>query len=453
MTRTILFCIALASVAIAPASTAWANDPAPSKDQLEAAKKAFAEGKALYEENKFAEAVEKFKESYRLSRNPLLLYNIGHTYDQAGQKDKALFYYRKFLADAPQNAAQRKDVAKRVEVIEKENLEADLMGTAAPAASPTPTPAPAEEPKKDIKIKPPGTYSEADFEHQLVEVAPPGKPLDITAFVPEDSGFTVTLYYRGSGDATFVAKPMKWRYKELVGRIPASKVAGTSLQYYIDVKDEAGNVIARSGKSTSPNLIYIEAGATPRFYPDLTDDGERPLTASQIRQRDESDDPLGGSKRSVDDEELTGATEAALPGTGFSDVGSSKFNKAKWISTGAAGAFVGGAIVSYLLAKKQASNLEADSTSCGTPPCRVFDEEYDVAVQNAGKRYNTIHQVSTALGVVSVGVAGYFWYRELTAKKRGELKVGNKNGSPETSWAITPAISDSFTGATATTRF
>ena len=39
--------------------------------------------------------------------------------------------------------------------------------------------------------------------------------------MPEDSGWTVTLYYRGSGDAKFIAKVMKWRYKELVARIPA----------------------------------------------------------------------------------------------------------------------------------------------------------------------------------------------------------------------------------------
>src|SRR5690606_20157873 len=120
--------------------------------------------------------------------------------DQAGQRDKALFYYRKFLSDAPPNAAQRKDVTKRVEVIEKEKLEADLMGTSTPASgtnATTSTGSKAEQPK-EIKIKPPGTYSEKDFEHHLVDAAPPGKPLDITAFVPEDSGFTVTLYYRGS---------------------------------------------------------------------------------------------------------------------------------------------------------------------------------------------------------------------------------------------------------------
>lgn len=455
----IIFCIAIAFVAIAPASSAWADDPAPSKDQLEAAKKAFGEGKALYEEGKFAEAVEKFKESYRLSRNPLLLYNIGFSLDQAGQRDKALFYYRKFLSDAPANAAQRKDVTKRVEVIEKEKLEADLNGTSTPTeteASAT-TPPKTDEPKAEIKIKPAGTYSEKDFQHQLVDSAPPRKPLDITAFVPEDSGFTVTLYYRGSGDAKFVAKPMKWRYKELVGRIPASKMAGSTVQYYIEVKDQAGTSIAKSGKSTSPNLVYLDESATPRFYPDLTDDDEPAMTASQQRRHDD-EDPLGGggTHQEVDPEDReqdVTPSEPATPGNGFRDVGSSKFEKAKWISTGAAGVFVGASIVTYILAKKQASNLEADSTSCGTPPCRQFDGDYDLAVQDAGKRYNTLHQVSTVLGVASVGVAAYFWYRQLTAKKHGELKVGNKNSSPETTWAVTPSLSEGFTGAAAAVRF
>jgi tetratricopeptide (TPR) repeat protein len=451
--RIILICIL--AIAVAPTSPAWAQE-APTKEQLENAKKAFGEGKALYDEGKFAEAVEKFKESYRLSRNPLLLYNIGHTLDQAGQKDKALFYYRKFLADAPQNAPQRKDVTKRVDVIERENLEADLNGT---STTTTPTNAattkPAAEPKQELKIKPAGTYTEKDFEHQLVETAPPGKPLDVTAFVPEDSGFTVTLYYRGSGDAKFVAKQMKWRYKELVARIPAAKIGGSSIQYYVEAKDPAGNLVAKSGKSTSPNLINVEPGATPRFYPDLTDDGEAALTASQVKKRDESDDPLSGNTQEADPEDDQTATpsEPLPPGTGFRDVGSSKFNKAKWISTGAAGVFVGGAIVSYILAKKQADNLLADSTSCGTPPCRIFDAEYDLAVENAGKRYNTIHKVTTVFGVAAVGVAGYFWYRELTAKKRGELKVSNKNASPETTWAITPSFTDGFTGAAAAATF
>ena len=46
------------------------------------AKKAYGEGKRLFDAKKFADAVDKFKESYRLSRNPLLLYNVGFTLDQ-----------------------------------------------------------------------------------------------------------------------------------------------------------------------------------------------------------------------------------------------------------------------------------------------------------------------------------------------------------------------------------
>ena len=449
----------------APTPSAWADDK-PTPEQLEQSKKAFGEGKALFEEGKLPEAVEKFKESYRLSRNAMLLYNIGFTLDQSGQKDKALFYYRKFLADAPKDAKQRGEVTKRVDAIEKENLEADLAGTSTPTTPSTGTGTkPVPEVKAPVKIKPAGTYSETDFQHQMVESAPPGKPLDITAFVPEDSGFTVTLNYRGAGEAKFVSKPMKWRYKELVGRIPAAKMVGASIQYYIEVKDQSGAPIAKSGKSTSPNLVNLEPGATPRFYPDLTEDGEQAVTQVQQKQNDTSEDPLGGAPGKVKQEvdtELDGNAggggavieqPVGPPGTGFTDVGSSKFTKAKWISTATAGALIGGAVLTYILAKKQADNLIADSVSCGAPPCREFDHDYDLAVQNAGKRYNTIHQVTSVVGVGATLVAGYFWYKELTAKKRGEMKVGSKSSSPETTWAITPSIGDGYSGASATVGF
>src|SRR5207237_1339901 len=151
---------------------------------------------------------------------------------------------------------------------------------------PDTTTKPVEPPKKTVKIKPAGTYSATDFQHQVVEDAPPGKPLDITAFVPEDSGFTVTLYFRGSNDPKFNAKVMKWRYKELVARVPAAKMAGNSIQYYIEVKDQAGTLVTKSGKSTSPNLVNIDAGATPRFYPDITDEGDA-VSPVVTKQHDE----------------------------------------------------------------------------------------------------------------------------------------------------------------------
>jgi hypothetical protein len=444
--RIIVIILALCAVASAE----------PTKEQLAQAKEAFGEGKSLHDQGKLVEAVDKFKESYRLSQNPLLLYNIGFTLDEAGQKDNALLYYRKFLSDAPQNAAQRKTVEDRVKQLEKEKLDADLAGPT--KTEPTKTEPAKTEPTKTEpnKVKPAGTYAEKDFQHQIIDVAPPSKPLDITAFVPEDSGWTVTLFYRGAGDSTFTAKPMRWRYKELVARIPSGKVGGSSLQYYIDVKDAAGTVVARSGKSTSPNLVDIEAQATPRFYPDWTDEGGEKSTA-EVKHGDESEDPLhpGQHKQQDSDTELdqkAAATAPEVPGTGWKDVGSSKFEKAKWISTATAGTLIAGSVVFYILAKKQADNLAADATSCGMPPCRAFDHAFDLAWQDAGQRYNTLTNVTMVLGLGAAGVAGYLWYRELSAKKHGELKMTTKTSSPETSWVVVPSVGDGI-GAAAAGRF
>jgi hypothetical protein len=441
--RIILIILALCAVASAE----------PTKDQLAQAKQAFTEGKTLHDQGKLIDAVDKFKESYRLSQNPLLLYNIGFTLDEAGQKDNALLYYRKFLSDAPANAAQRKTVEDRVKALEKEKLDADLAGPT--KTEPTKTePTKTETHTEPTKVKPAGTYGEKDFQHHINDVAPPGKPLDITAFVPEDSGWTPVLYYRGAGDSSFTAKPMRWRYKELVARIPAAKVGGSSLQYYIDVKDQAGTVVARSGKPTSPNLVDIEAEATPRFYPDWTDEGgEKP--ASEVKSGDESEDPLHPGHHQEADTELDQkpvTTTPTAPGTSWNDVGSTKFEKAKWISTATAGALIGGSIVFYILASKQADNLAADSTQCGTPPCRAFDHDFDLAWQDAGQRYQTLSNVTMVVGVGAAAVAGYLWYRELSAKKHGELKMTNKTSSPETTWVVVPSVGTTF-GAAAAARF
>lgn len=458
MKRSVISLAFAFATALAPAA-ALADD-APTPQQMEAAKKAFGEGRKLHEQGKHAEAIEKFKESYRLSKNPLLLYNIAFTMDEAKEEDMALFYYRKFLKDAPPDAAQRAVVAERVKVLEQKFNPTGTPATTstdannANATNTANSGTPKAEPKA-VVIKPPGTYSANDFEHQMVESAPPGKPLDITAFVPEDSGFVVTLNFRTAGEGKFTAKAMKWRYKELVGRVPAPKMIGNAVQYYIEVKDTEGNVVTRSGKSTSPNLINLEPGATPRFYPDLTDDGDAKLTDADVKSRDiEDDDPLhGGRKRSPDptDPSVGGTTDPKTPGNGYFDVGSSKFKYAKLGTTIGAGAMLGLSVLFYVQAGKYATSLEDDAKSCGVPPCRMFDS-YGADVESAGKRYQTLSNVAFGVGIAATAVAGYFWYKELTAKKSGERKVTNGEASAS-SWLVAPSVSDGFAGAAAMTRF
>ena len=456
MNRSIFALTIVLAAAFANAAPAYADDPPPTAAQLEAAKKAFLDGKKLHDAGKLPESIEKFKESYRLSKNPLLLYNIGLTMEEAGMEDLALFYFRKFLSDAPADAAQRPTVVERVKVLEKK-FNPNAPDTTKPDVTKPDVTKPSIDvgTKPDVKtpvvIKPAGTYSATDFQHQVVDTAPPGKPLDVTAFVPEDSGFVVTLYFRTAGEGKFTAKPMKWRYKELVGRIPAPKMIGSSVQYYIEVKDQAGTVITRAAKSTSPNQVLLEAGAAPRFYPDVTDEGEAKLSQTEIRARDEEDDPLGKQRPKVSDI-VVQPVEVGPPGTGFRDVGSSKFKYAKWGTTGAAATFLGLGIVFYIQAGSYAKFLEDDSVECGQPPCRTFDSTA-ADVQSKGKTFQTYSKVGLTLGIGTAAVAGYFWYKELTAKKRGELKASKSAPSPGTSWVVTPALGDGFAGAAAMAQF
>jgi tetratricopeptide (TPR) repeat protein len=439
--------LALVLALIAPAP-ALADEPAPTPEQIEAAKKAFGEGKKLHGEGKYAEAVEKFKESYRLSKNPLLLYNIGFTMDEAKEADMALFYYRKFLKEAPPDAEQRAAVTERVKLLE------ELFNPTQPAADP------AKEGPKQIVIKPPGTYSAQDFEHQVVETAPPAKPLDVTASVPEDSGFVVTLFFRTAGEGKYSSKEMKWRYKELVGRIPAPKMIGNAVQYYIEVKDTTGALITRAGKSTSPNLVNLEAGAVPRFYPDLTDEGEV-LSDTEIRKLDDDDDPLNRNKKPP--AEPTPAKPVIVdappppPATGFRDVGSRKFQYAKWGSTGASALMVTVAALSYFAAVDYGRRLEDDSKECGRPPCRPYDT-YAAGLQRSGERYQTISYVTAGIGLAAGAVAGYFWYLESRADQRAEVRriSGKAKSTPTSRWNVAPVLGDGaggLFGATAARRF
>ena len=382
MNRTIS-CIAIVVAVIVWNAPAHADD-APTEDQLEAAKTAFDDGTALYDAGKIAESIERFKESYRLSRNVVVLYNIGHAYDKAGQKAKALAFYVKFLAEAPATVAMHDDVQKRVDELTKAHVSPDLSAT----------------------------YSQADFHHQVVESVPPGKPFDVTAVVPEEFRFTVTLFYRSGGEETFTAVPMKRGTEGLTGRIPAEKITGTSIQYYLEVKDQAGSVVARSGRATSPNLVNIEGAATAQPRPTEED----PLRA--IKNRDQPPP--------------------------------ARFGAAKWISTSIATALVGGTVTMYLLAKNHSDKLLSDSMSCGVPPCREFDQAYDQGIESKGVRYNTLYQIGVGASISAIVVAGYFWYRAATSHR--DQRVGLSK-PPTATWAIGPALGGGFTGAAAVARF
>jgi hypothetical protein len=425
-----------------------ADKTPPSAADLEKAKKAFAEGKRLFDAKQYAEAVEKFKESYRLSKNPLLLYNVGVTFDQKGDRDMALFYYKKFLADAPAKADQRAEVAARVKELEQQKPEATPPEPTAPTTTqPTPdtsaTPD-ASAPETSEPSAPPHpkhpkgqAYAATDFEHQIVDSAPPGQPLDLTAYAPEDAGWQVTLFYRGAGDDKFTMVPMRPRYHELVARIPGKRMTGASVQYYIEVKDKDGAIVTRIGRASSPNLVYLEDGAKPRFYPDMPDDDG--TAAAALREQ---------APAHAGDEH---AAEAPA-GDGLFDAGSRSFERAKWGATYTAGGLVVVSLVFYWVASDAASTLEGDAarsqSDCGTPPCSTYDADLKT-IESRGRGFQTMSNVALGLGLVSAAAAGYFWYEEYA--HHGRERAASRGGSR--SVVAMPVVGQGFVGGAAALSF
>lgn len=389
-------------------------DKKPTAEDIEKAKEAFMEGNRLFEAKDFTNAVQKFKEAYRLSKNPLLLYNIGFTHDELNEIDLALFYYEKFLKDATPNAQVYEEVKTRVEALKKAKEANSVFDSGHMKTSRT-------EDKPQV----------TEFMHKVVEETPPGKPLDITAFIPEGSGWQVSLYFRAEGDSKFESTIMRPRYNEIVGRIPAAKTLGKTLQYYIEVRDKSGTVVERSGRSTSPNLVFIDAKAQPRYYPDLTDEREW-----------EGMQGSGG-----------GLVAAGQDSSGGIDVKTTRFQYIKWGTTAGAVAMLGLAVTFNLQAARYSTSLEADAalsaSECGSPPCRAFSK-FQKDVQSTGERYDILTTVSVALGVATASVAGYMWYKELSDKREAKQPAA---GSSTTGITAMPIISDELVGGAARLTF
>ncbi|MCP4449656.1 MAG: hypothetical protein GY811_30645 [Myxococcales bacterium] len=401
----------------APADeTPAVEDPAPeestgpSADDMAKAKEAFFKGRELFDAKDFENAVDQFKESYKLSKNPVLLYNIAFTHDEIGDQQMATFYYEKFLKDTDRGVENRDLTRKRLRALKKE------------AGS---------------DVEPAGVADVTAFKHAVVDEAPPSMPLDIVAVVPEGVPWRVVLHYRPAGEAKFTSVEMRYRFKELVARIPESATSAKNVQYYIEVEDGSGKVLERSGEPISPHIVYMEEGAKPRFYSDSAGKAVDTKIA-------DTDSPLGGGSGN------SGGTGASLTTDGgWTDVQSSKFNKLKWGTTAGAAGFILLSGTFYLISSSHSGTLETEAIKsqygqCSSPPCNQFAQKQK-DLQSLGQTYETLGTVGLALGAAASVAAGALWYMEFKDKD---------SKSNSTSSLITvPTIGDNYVGAAASLRF
>lgn len=79
----------------------------------------FEKGRVAWDEGRFREAWEYWHHSYRLSRRPELLYNVGQAADRLRMDREALEAFRLYLEKNP-DAANRKEVENRIRILERE---------------------------------------------------------------------------------------------------------------------------------------------------------------------------------------------------------------------------------------------------------------------------------------------------------------------------------------------
>lgn len=121
----------------APAAAPAAGAPAAGDDKAANRKRAeelYLNGERLYNEGSYEAAILAFQESYELSKEPQLFFNIGNTYERMGDFVNARRYLDQYRAFAPEK--ERDVLSRRITVLDqrqrdKEQKEKDAAAAAA----------------------------------------------------------------------------------------------------------------------------------------------------------------------------------------------------------------------------------------------------------------------------------------------------------------------------------
>jgi hypothetical protein len=350
----------------APAAT----EPAETSDLAEEHRR---QGLAALRDGRIDEALAELKKAYLLSRDPELLIAIARAYEARGDRNNQLYYYKKYLTEAPPKARERAEVMEAID-----RLIAQQAAQGGEAAS-------AQAAKR--------------WSHVPVDSAPPGRSLDIWVVTPVTYGVRVFLHFRAQGQLEFAAVEMKRQGPVKVARIPASEVRGTSLQYYIEARDKSGAVVDRSGSVEDPHVVALEVGAPPHTLASTL--GRAPGAAGGAQA------VPGGA---VGEEEPAPEPGAVVPAPVVTApprrVSRMRLAGALLLGTGTALGVVGGSIgLSFAAGYARAVRNDAcpSGPRCPGEPPYVFDDPDE---PNNDRRLQDLGHLSDTLGGLALGIGG-----------------------------------------------
>lgn len=140
---------------------AWADpdrNPPSGDDKVTSReyRQALDRGHDLFKRKKWQVARKHYQKAYEISPQPIILFNIGSTYRREGNHIDALFYYHRYLEEAPKDAPYRSFTETAIVDLEAKIAKAKADTRAkSPAKSKTDeTPLPATRPPQPVKDEP-----------------------------------------------------------------------------------------------------------------------------------------------------------------------------------------------------------------------------------------------------------------------------------------------------------
>jgi hypothetical protein len=88
-------------------------------DDAQKARELFTQGNTYFDLGQFDKAIDAWQNGYQLKNDPGFLYNIAQAYRTMGDAQKAIFFYKRYLSNAPK-AHNRTEVDQKIEALQKQ---------------------------------------------------------------------------------------------------------------------------------------------------------------------------------------------------------------------------------------------------------------------------------------------------------------------------------------------
>ena len=295
---------------------------------------------------------------------------------------------------------------------------------------------------------PPAT---AEWKHTPVDAAPPDQPLDVRVQMPVQKGVKVYVYYRSAGQADFNQVLMRRHGAEKVGRIPSDAMSGKSVQYYVEGKDDKGNVVKAFGSPGDPNIVRIDQSAAPQVVAAGGEGGGDKGTSAQAELDDEAAPITGEVVEKSHKHHGSSSSSSSGPER------TARFGPLFWTGLVVAAAGVAGfAIGSYFLyqAKSYSDVLTADSQyrDANGNPYHFTDPQAspydDKTVEARGQRDNNVGiALDVVGGLLAVGGVAMVIVDQTILKHHGEEKPRHNQA-----WLL-PTVGPNVAGIAGGVRF